>query len=98
MLLPFSLTVCGHRDNPARLAEQPRVVVISYTMLRRLQKSMLEQEWATLIVDESHHLHCSKKSSEKDEVHYMPIMFCVMTFKDIFPCYWGHFLEKKFGL
>ncbi|XP_075492000.1 LOW QUALITY PROTEIN: uncharacterized protein LOC142530108 [Primulina tabacum] len=60
--------VCGHRDNPARLAEQPRVVVISYTMLRRLQKSMLEQEWATLIIDESHHLRCSKKSLEKDEL------------------------------
>ncbi|XP_073123529.1 uncharacterized protein [Henckelia pumila] len=60
--------VFGHRDNPARLAEQPRVVVISYTMLRRLQKSMLEQEWATLIIDESHHLRCSKKSLEKDEL------------------------------
>lgn len=29
---------------------------------------MLEQDWVTLIVDESHHLHCNKKSSEKDEV------------------------------
>ncbi|KAG8388752.1 hypothetical protein BUALT_Bualt02G0158000 [Buddleja alternifolia] len=60
--------VFGHQDNPARLAKRPRVVVISYTMLRRLQSSMLEQEWVTLIVDESHHLHCNKKSSEKDEL------------------------------
>ncbi|KAK6153464.1 hypothetical protein DH2020_013103 [Rehmannia glutinosa] len=62
------LELFGHQDNPARLAKLPRVVVISYTMLRRLQSSMLEQEWVTLIVDESHHLHCNKKSSEKDEL------------------------------
>ncbi|KAL1531695.1 DNA helicase [Salvia divinorum] len=55
-------------DNPARLAKLPRIVVISYTMLRRLRNSMLEQDWVTLIVDESHHLHCSKQSSEKDEL------------------------------
>ncbi|GFP84534.1 swi/snf-related matrix-associated actin-dependent regulator of chromatin subfamily a-like protein 1 [Phtheirospermum japonicum] len=60
--------VFGHQDNPARLAKLPRVVVISYTMLRRLQSSMLEKEWVTLIVDESHHLHCNKKSNEKDEL------------------------------
>ncbi|KAL3824759.1 hypothetical protein ACJIZ3_020788 [Penstemon smallii] len=60
--------VFGHHDDPARLSKRPKVVVISYTMLRRLQKSMLEQEWITLIVDESHHLHCTKKSSEKDEL------------------------------
>ncbi|XP_047966683.1 DNA annealing helicase and endonuclease ZRANB3 isoform X2 [Salvia hispanica] len=55
-------------DNPARLAKLPRIVVISYTMLRRLRSSMLEQDWVTLIVDESHHLRCSKQSSEKDEL------------------------------
>ncbi|XP_042035653.1 DNA annealing helicase and endonuclease ZRANB3 isoform X2 [Salvia splendens] len=55
-------------DNPARLTKLPRIVVISYTMLRRLRSSMLEQDWVTLIVDESHHLHCSKQSSEKDEL------------------------------
>ncbi|KAL3617824.1 hypothetical protein CASFOL_038145 [Castilleja foliolosa] len=59
--------VFGHRDNPALLTKLPRVVVISYTMLRRLHSSMLEKEWVTLIVDESHHLHCNKKSNEKDE-------------------------------
>lgn len=46
----------------------PRVVVISYSMLRRLRMSILEQEWVTLIVDESHNLRCTKKSSERDEV------------------------------
>ncbi|EYU23580.1 hypothetical protein MIMGU_mgv1a000528mg [Erythranthe guttata] len=60
--------VFGHQDNPTRLAKRPRIVVISYTMLRRLQSSILEQEWVTLIVDESHHLHCTKKTSEKDEL------------------------------
>ncbi|KAH6801112.1 SNF2 domain-containing protein / helicase domain-containing protein / HNH endonuclease domain-containing protein [Perilla frutescens var. hirtella] len=60
--------VFGGPDNPARLAKRPRVVVVSYTMLRRLRSSMLEQDWATLIVDESHHLHCNKKTSEKDEL------------------------------
>ncbi|XP_011087338.1 DNA annealing helicase and endonuclease ZRANB3 isoform X2 [Sesamum indicum] len=60
--------VFGHQDNPVRLDKRPKVVVVSYTMLRRLQSSMLEQEWVTLIIDESHHLHCNKKSSEKDEL------------------------------
>lgn len=65
----FLLTpVFGHRDNPTSLKRCPRVVVISYTMLHRLQKSMLEQEWAFLIVDESHHVRCSKKGSESEEV------------------------------
>ncbi|PHT47685.1 hypothetical protein CQW23_11893 [Capsicum baccatum] len=60
--------VFGHQDNPARLPKCPRVVVTSYTMLRRLRKSMLEQEWATLVVDESHNLRCTKKTSENEEI------------------------------
>ncbi|XP_059303669.1 uncharacterized protein LOC132055726 isoform X3 [Lycium ferocissimum] len=60
--------VFGHQDNPARLPKCPRVVVTSYTMLRRLRKSMLEQEWATLVVDESHNLRCTKKASETEEI------------------------------
>lgn len=65
----FLLTpVFGHRDNPAHVKTCPRVVVISYTMLHRLRKSILEQEWAFLIVDESHHVRCSKKASEPEEV------------------------------
>ncbi|XP_015071058.1 DNA annealing helicase and endonuclease ZRANB3 [Solanum pennellii] len=60
--------VFGHQDNPARLPKCPRVVVTSFTMLRRLRKSMLEQEWATLVVDESHNLHCTKKASENEEI------------------------------
>ncbi|KAA8542510.1 hypothetical protein F0562_023662 [Nyssa sinensis] len=71
--LPFCLPadihlVFGHRDNPAHLTRCPRVVVISYTMLHRLRKSMLEREWAILIVDESHHIRCTKKSSEPEEI------------------------------
>ncbi|KAF2312835.1 hypothetical protein GH714_040885 [Hevea brasiliensis] len=60
--------VFGHRNNPAYLTRCPRVVVISYTMLHHLRKSMLEREWALLIVDESHHVRCSKKKSESSEI------------------------------
>ncbi|XVF11849.1 hypothetical protein REPUB_Repub08aG0062600 [Reevesia pubescens] len=71
--LPFCLPsdihlVFGHRDNPAYLTKYPRVVVISYTMLKHLWKSMLDREWALLIVDESHHLRCSQKASESGEM------------------------------
>ncbi|KAK7411371.1 hypothetical protein VNO78_02804 [Psophocarpus tetragonolobus] len=65
--LPFCLPadihlVFGHQDNPIYLKRSPKVVVISYTMLHRLRKSMLEREWALLIVDESHHVRCTKKT------------------------------------
>ncbi|KAM1081096.1 hypothetical protein EV1_015507 [Malus domestica] len=71
--LPFCLPadihlVFGHENNPANLKRWPRVVVISYTMLHRLHKSMLEREWALLVVDESHHVRCTKKSSEPREI------------------------------
>ncbi|KAL2479170.1 SNF2 domain-containing protein [Forsythia ovata] len=57
-----------HQDNPAHLTKCPKVVVISYAMLRRLRRFILEQEWVTLIVDESHNLRCTNKSSEPDEL------------------------------
>ncbi|XP_028753666.1 DNA annealing helicase and endonuclease ZRANB3 isoform X2 [Neltuma alba] len=60
--------VFGHRDNPAYLTRCPRIVVISYTMLHRLRKSMLGREWALLIVDESHHVRCTRKTSEPGEI------------------------------
>ncbi|XP_024170416.1 DNA annealing helicase and endonuclease ZRANB3 isoform X3 [Rosa chinensis] len=71
--LPFCLPadihlVFGHENNPANLKKWPRVVVISYTMLHHLQKSMLDREWALLIVDESHHVRCTKKKSEPREI------------------------------
>ncbi|KAI3717737.1 hypothetical protein L1987_69530 [Smallanthus sonchifolius] len=60
--------VFGHVNNPENLARPPKVVVISYTMLHNLKKSMLKQKWAVLIVDESHHVRCTKrKSSEAGE-------------------------------
>ncbi|KAF7806233.1 DNA annealing helicase and endonuclease ZRANB3 [Senna tora] len=37
-------------------------------MLHRLRKSMLERDWALLIVDESHHVRCTKKTSEPGEI------------------------------
>ncbi|KAL9672124.1 hypothetical protein QQ045_028372 [Rhodiola kirilowii] len=60
--------VFGHHNNPASLTRRPKVVVISYKMLHHLRKSMLEQEWAVLIVDESHHLRCTKKKEEPKEI------------------------------
>nr|XP_043638616.1 DNA annealing helicase and endonuclease ZRANB3 [Erigeron canadensis] len=60
--------VFGHVNNPMNLARFPKVVVISYTMLNNLKKSILKQEWAVMIVDESHHVRCTKrKSSEPGE-------------------------------
>ncbi|VFQ74958.1 unnamed protein product [Cuscuta campestris] len=60
--------VFGHQDNPSHLSRIPRFVVISYTMLKRLKRSILEHEWAIIIIDESHHLRCSKKKSEPEEI------------------------------
>ncbi|XP_010546167.1 PREDICTED: DNA annealing helicase and endonuclease ZRANB3 isoform X2 [Tarenaya hassleriana] len=71
--LPFCLPsdihlVFGHQNNPVYLSRWPKIVVISYTMLQHLRKTMLEREWALLIVDESHHLRCSKTKSEPAEI------------------------------
>ncbi|KAK2655549.1 hypothetical protein Ddye_008601 [Dipteronia dyeriana] len=60
--------VFGHQNNPANLTRFPKVVVISYTMLHHLRNSMMKREWALLIIDESHHVRCSKKKSEPGEV------------------------------
>ncbi|KAL4566487.1 hypothetical protein LXL04_030603 [Taraxacum kok-saghyz] len=60
--------VFGHENNPANLARTPKVVVISYKMLSNLKKSILNQKWAVLIVDESHHVRCTKRvASEAGE-------------------------------
>nr|GEV10233.1 DNA annealing helicase and endonuclease ZRANB3 isoform X1 [Tanacetum cinerariifolium] len=53
--------VFGHLNNPANLARLPKVVVISYTMLHNLKKSIEKLKWAVLIVDESHHVRCTKR-------------------------------------
>ncbi|KAL3528441.1 hypothetical protein ACH5RR_007763 [Cinchona calisaya] len=71
--LPFCLPsdihlVFCHQDNPAHLVKCPKVVVISYKMLHHLRRNMLQLEWATMIVDESHHLRCTKKRSEPEEI------------------------------
>ncbi|KAJ6291812.1 hypothetical protein OIU76_023823 [Salix suchowensis] len=68
--MPFCLPseihlVFGHRNNPVHLTRCPKVVVISYTMLHHLRKAMLEQEWALLIVDESHHIKAVLDVAEK---------------------------------
>ncbi|KAL9227343.1 hypothetical protein vseg_003040 [Gypsophila vaccaria] len=60
--------VFGHLNNPVHLKRRPKIVVISYTMLHRLRDSILQLEWGVLIVDESHHIRCSKKKSESREI------------------------------
>lgn len=64
----FVCSVFGHQNNLKYLTRSPKVVVISYTMLHRLRKSMLEQEWALMIVDECHNIRCTKKMMESEEV------------------------------
>ncbi|XP_031490297.1 uncharacterized protein LOC116257565 isoform X4 [Nymphaea colorata] len=59
--------VFGHQDNVAYLTSCPKIVVISYTMLHRLRKTMQERDWAVMIIDESHNVRCTKKKIESDE-------------------------------
>ncbi|MQL74105.1 hypothetical protein Taro_006455, partial [Colocasia esculenta] len=70
--VPFCLPtdihlVFGHQDNVDHLERFPKVVVISYTMLHRLRRSMLKRHWALVIVDESHNIRCTKKALECEE-------------------------------
>ncbi|CAA6657426.1 unnamed protein product [Spirodela intermedia] len=59
--------VFGHLDNIDRFSKIPKFVVISYTMLHRLRRSILRHKWALMIVDESHNIRCTKKASESEE-------------------------------
>ncbi|KAI4329645.1 hypothetical protein MLD38_028010 [Melastoma candidum] len=60
--------VFSHQDNPTHLKKWPKVVVISYKMLHHLRRSLVGRGWNLLIIDESHHLRCSKKVSEAEEI------------------------------
>lgn len=69
--LPFCLPsdihlVFGHQNNLIYLTRCPKVVVISYKMLHRLRKNILECEWALMIVDESHNVRCTKKKESEE--------------------------------
>ncbi|GAQ80644.1 SNF2 domain containing protein [Klebsormidium nitens] len=44
-----------------------KVVVISYTMLRRLKRTFAAHKWGVLIVDESHNLRTTKNLKETEE-------------------------------
>ncbi|KAF0907158.1 hypothetical protein E2562_015680 [Oryza meyeriana var. granulata] len=59
--------VFGHQDSLERLGACPKAVVISYQMLSRLRKSMMNRRWALMIIDESHNIRCTKKKHEKNE-------------------------------
>lgn len=61
--------VFGHQNSLDYLEHCPKVVIISYRMLSRLKKSMIDKNWAVMIIDESHNIRCTKKKTEKDEVH-----------------------------
>jgi SNF2 family DNA or RNA helicase len=64
----YSIAVFGRKNNLADNAKTPKVVVISYTMLKRLRKNMMRHKWAVLIVDESHNLRCTRNKVECEEV------------------------------
>uniref|UniRef100_A0A0D9X150 Helicase ATP-binding domain-containing protein n=1 Tax=Leersia perrieri TaxID=77586 RepID=A0A0D9X150_9ORYZ len=67
-LLPKDIhLVFGHQDSLERLGACPKAVVISYQMLSRLRKSMMNRRWALMIIDESHNIRCTKKKNEKNE-------------------------------
>ncbi|XP_078430279.1 SNF2 domain-containing protein / helicase domain-containing protein / HNH endonuclease domain-containing protein isoform X2 [Wolffia australiana] len=59
--------VFGHLDKIDRLPQIPKFVVISYTMLHRIRRSILWQKWSLMIVDESHNIRCTKKAVESEE-------------------------------
>ncbi|XP_062187807.1 uncharacterized protein LOC133891109 isoform X2 [Phragmites australis] len=52
--------VFGHQDSLEYLDATPRAVIISYKMLSRLRKCMMNRLWALMIVDESHNIRCTK--------------------------------------
>ncbi|XP_057517108.1 uncharacterized protein LOC130798224 [Amaranthus tricolor] len=60
--------VFGRKDNPVHLKRRPKIVVISYTMLSRLKESIMQLRWEIVIIDESHHIRCSKKKLEPREI------------------------------
>lgn len=70
-MVDFGFSVFGHQNNLDRLERDPKVVVISYNMLNRLQQSMLEKRWEVMIIDESHNIRCTKKTSESGEVSWL---------------------------
>lgn len=49
-------------------------------MLQRLRKSIFQQKWSLLIVDESHHVRCAKKSSEPEEVFIFGFLLDALFF------------------
>ncbi|KQK15412.1 DNA annealing helicase and endonuclease ZRANB3 [Brachypodium distachyon] len=61
--------VFGRQDSLEYLDACPKVVVISYKMLSRLRKSMVNRRWALMIIDESHNIRCTKMKEEKNETN-----------------------------
>ena len=70
-MVDFGFSVFGQQNNLDRLERDPKVVVISYNMLNRLQRSILEKRWEIMIIDESHNIRCTKKTSESGEVSWL---------------------------
>ena len=77
-------SVFGRKDNPVHLKRRPKIVVISYTMLSRLKESIMQLRWEIVIIDESHHIRCSKKKLEPREVNHFSDFYLELTlFKKI---------------
>ncbi|CAM6013956.1 unnamed protein product [Sphagnum balticum] len=59
--------VFGRKNDPAKQMQMPKVVVVSYTMMKHLRRSMVSLKWGMLIVDESHNLRCTQKKLPCEE-------------------------------
>ncbi|KAJ3673121.1 hypothetical protein LUZ60_006495 [Juncus effusus] len=59
--------VFGHQNSLDYLEHCPKVVIISYRMLSRLKRSMIDKKWGLMIIDESHNIRCTKKKAESEE-------------------------------
>jgi hypothetical protein len=60
--------VFGRKNDPAKQMRMRKVVVVSYTMMKHLRRSMVSLKWGMLIVDESHNLRCTQKKLPCEEV------------------------------
>ncbi|XP_024542351.1 DNA annealing helicase and endonuclease ZRANB3 [Selaginella moellendorffii] len=66
-LSPSDVHLVFGREDDLKDLKTPKVVVISYNMLRRLRESILRCSWETVIVDESHNIRCSKRPTDSEE-------------------------------
>jgi len=62
-------------------AEPPKVVVVSYTMLKLQFHPLKRREWRSFILDESHRIGTSQKGEDDDEMQAAGTSECVATMR-----------------